>query len=154
MGIGEAMRKAILAVTMLLAAAACTPTPASICGMPANAHFWQGTEVSWDGEVIEAYSGMHGNSAEFWDRTCARSIRIHNPVPLEREAVGFSGVRLAAAHIEGRIVFDDGRFWLDLRSFHKKSAWLSGDELREYTEAEIARLKRADPQGRLNITAF
>lgn len=113
-------------VVLLATCVGCKSPTTSICDMPQNRHFWQGTEVSWGGEIIDVMAPPHGGGIYFTDYRCGAAIELDPDVisSLYSSSDQLS-VHLAVAefHINGRLSYRDGHVVLRPKSLKQASPW-------------------------------
>lgn len=110
--------------------------------MPSNAHVWQGLAVSWSGKIFDISAKPHGRGAEFWDEGCGRSIKVQTDRPLFDASDHYNYIAMANVHIEGKITYAAGRFWLKPTSVKLLSPWITGKALDAYLMSDYGRRKQ------------
>lgn len=122
----------------------CSPVAKSICAMPSNAHVWQGVNVSWTGKLFDSWAPPHGGGAQFSDERCGRAIKVYSQRPFFTLKGEYKNTHIALAdvHIEGRIIYADGRFWIKPRNVEILSPWITGEALDDYLRGSYERRKQ------------
>jgi hypothetical protein len=115
--------------------------------MPANQHFWQGTDVAWHGEIIDVSAPPHGGGIYFTDYRCGAKVELDpDAVPsLYASGDDWSG-HLAVADFEvtGRLSFRDGDVVLVPTSLKRTSPWAIDDAFDAYMNKRHATLIEKD----------
>jgi hypothetical protein len=101
--------------------------------MPENRHFWQGLNVSWNGEIIDVMAQPHGGSIFFTDIKCGVSVSLdRDAVPKLYSSSNMDRVHLAVAKfvVSGRLSYRNGEIVLRPTSLKQVSPWTTGDDAR------------------------
>ncbi|WP_086736614.1 hypothetical protein [Erythrobacter colymbi] len=126
-----------------IACAGCASDTTSICQMPANRHFWQGTDVHWSGEIIDISAPPHGSSVWFTDYRCGMNVRLDPVVVPTLYATGddWDGhSAVADFEVAGRLSYQDGDVVFVPTSLKQTSAWASGEGFYAYMRKRLATL--------------
>ncbi len=122
-------------VILLMTCVGCISPTTSICDMPQNRPFWQGTEVSWSGQIIDVMAPPHGGGIYFTDYRCGETIELDPYViSLLYSSTDAPSVHTAVAefHISGRLSYRNGHVVLRPKSLKQASPWAVDEAFAAY----------------------
>lgn len=110
--------------------------------MPENRHFWQGVDVSWQGDVIDVMDFHHGGGIYFTDYRCGVNVRLdRKAVPSLYKGEDWTGhMAVAQFEVRGRLSYEEGEVVLRPDKLERISPWMTDEDFNNYMKKRRAAL--------------